>query len=116
MICKHKNHGYYNSFKRFLTNIKDTHRKRCVSPKYRKMVAMLRSLNPQSLRDSSLREGSLLLQEVGAELLAAVSGQICGSDIEHSLGAGHALGVHAASRSRAGEQYGTGELGVGIEL
>ena len=59
---------------------------------------------------------TIVLQEMGAELLAAVSGEICGRDIEHGLGAGHALVVHAISRSRAGEQNGTGELGVGIEL
>ena len=53
---------------------------------------------------------------MGAELVTAVSGEISGRDIEHGLGAGHALVIHAERRSRAREQDGTGELGVGVEL
>ena len=57
-----------------------------------------------------------LLQEMSAELLTAVGGEICRSDIENGLGAGHALTVHPKSRSRAGDQHRPGELGVGVEL
>ena len=45
-----------------------------------------------------------------------MSGKVGWRDIEHGLGAGHTLGVHAVRRSRTGEQDGAGELGVGIEL
>ena len=53
---------------------------------------------------------------MGAEFVTTVGGEIRGRNIEHGLGAGHALIVHAERRSRAGEQDGAGELGIGVEL
>ena len=53
---------------------------------------------------------------MGAELVTAVSGEVSGRDIEHGLGAGHALVVHAERRSRAREQDGAGTEEIGEAL